>query len=99
VQAPDIYRAINKSSCLNQPLLLPGKLENKLITDEAPINQVAVLSEKTLQLQELMQTKDLSFKHTLQPRPVLASKYLIDILINNLFSNAISVGDPVIRFK
>ncbi|MBB6125923.1 sensor histidine kinase [Mucilaginibacter lappiensis] len=88
-QITDIYSSINKSSRLNQSLLLLAKLENKLITDEIPISLDTVLSEKMLQFQELMQTKDLSFKHNLQAKQVLASKYLIDILLNNLFSNAI----------
>jgi signal transduction histidine kinase len=48
-----------------------------------------MLSEKMLQFQELMQIKDLSFERNLQFKQVLASKYLIDILLNNLFSNAI----------
>ncbi|MFA6086287.1 sensor histidine kinase [Mucilaginibacter sp.] len=93
-QITDIYSSINKSSRLNQSLLLLAKLENKLITDEVPINLEVVLSEKMLQFQELMQTKDLSFKPNLQPKQVLASKYLIDILLNNLFSNAIRHNNP-----
>ena len=93
-QITDIYSSINKSSRLNQSLLLLAKLENKLITDEVPINLEVVLSEKMLQFQELMQTKDLSFKPNLQPNQVLASKYLIDILLNNLFSNAIRHNNP-----
>jgi signal transduction histidine kinase len=93
-QITDIYSSINKSSRLNQSLLLLAKLENKLITDEIPINLEVVLSEKMLQFQELMQTKGLSFEHNLQPKQVLASKYLIDILLNNLFSNAIRHNNP-----
>jgi len=93
-QITDIYSSINKSSRLNQSLLLLAKLENKLITDEVPINLEAMLSEKMLQFQELMQTKDLSFKHNLQLKQVQASKYLIDILLNNLFSNAIRHNNP-----
>ncbi|MDB5129564.1 HAMP domain-containing sensor histidine kinase [Mucilaginibacter sp.] len=93
-QITDIYSSINKSSRLNQSLLLLAKLENKLITDEAPIDLGVALSEKMLQFQELMQTKDLSFKPNLQPKQVLASKYLIDILLNNLFSNAIRHNNP-----
>ncbi|NOW99056.1 HAMP domain-containing sensor histidine kinase [Mucilaginibacter sp. SG564] len=88
-QITDIYGSINKSTRLNQSLLLLAKLENKLITDNESINLKTVLSEKMLQFQELMQTKYLSFEHNLQPKQLLASKYLVDILLNNLFSNAI----------
>ncbi|MGN8072474.1 sensor histidine kinase [Mucilaginibacter sp. 22184] len=93
-QITDIYGSINKSTRLNQSLLLLAKLENKLITENESINLEAVLSEKMLQFQELMQTKALSFEHSLQPKRVLASRYLIDILLNNLFSNAIRHNNP-----
>ncbi|HMG07196.1 MAG TPA: HAMP domain-containing sensor histidine kinase [Mucilaginibacter sp.] len=93
-QITDIYSSINKSSRLNQSLLLLAKLENKLITDEVPINLEGMLSEKMQQFQELIQIKDLSFERNLQFKQVLASKYLIDILLNNLFSNAIRHNNP-----
>jgi signal transduction histidine kinase len=88
-QITDIYGSINKSSRLNQSLLLLTKLENKLIVDEEVINLELILTQKMLQFQELMQTKELSFQPDLLPKQILASKYLIDILLNNLFSNAI----------
>ncbi|QEC78824.1 sensor histidine kinase [Mucilaginibacter ginsenosidivorax] len=88
-QITDIYSSINKSSRLNQSLLLLAKLENKLITEEEPIELDIILAEKMQQFQELMQSKNLSLQHQLQPKQILASKYLVDILLNNLFSNAI----------
>ncbi|WP_419701525.1 sensor histidine kinase [Mucilaginibacter sp. NFX135] len=93
-QIADIYGSINKSTRLNQSLLLLAKLENKLITDNESINLEVLLPEKMLQFQELMQTKALSFEHNLQPKQMLVSKYLIDILLNNLFSNAIRHNNP-----
>jgi signal transduction histidine kinase len=93
-QIADIYSSINKSSRLNQSLLLLAKLENKLITEEESVNIESTLVEKMLQFQELMQNRELSFQHHLQPKQILASKYLIDILLNNLFSNAIRHNIP-----
>jgi signal transduction histidine kinase len=93
-QIADIYSSVNKSSRLNQSLLLLAKLENKLITEEESVNIESTLVEKMLQFQELMQNRELSFQHHLQPKQILASKYLIDILLNNLFSNAIRHNIP-----
>jgi signal transduction histidine kinase len=88
-QITDIYSSINKSSRLNQSLLLLAKLENKLITDDEKIDLEVILREKMLQFQELVQAKELSLSCDLKPSQTIASKYLIDILLNNLFSNAI----------
>ncbi len=93
-QITDIYSSVNKSSRLNQSLLLLAKLENKLITEEGPIGLETILTEKMLQFQELMQNRELSFQYNLQPKQILASKYLVDILLNNLFSNAIRHNNP-----
>ncbi|MEN0054224.1 MAG: HAMP domain-containing sensor histidine kinase [Mucilaginibacter sp.] len=88
-QITDIYSSINKSSRLNQSLLLLSKLENKAITDKEPIDLQVVLREKLLQFQELLLSKDLSLSSDIKPSHIFASKYLIDILLNNLVSNAI----------
>jgi signal transduction histidine kinase len=93
-QITDIYSSVNKSSRLNQSLLLLAKLENKLITEEEPISLEIILTEKMIQFQELMQNRELSFRYNLQPKQILASKYLVDILLNNLFSNAIRHNNP-----
>lgn len=93
-QITDIYSSINKSSRLNQSLLLLAKLENRLITDDEPIDLQTVLTEKMLQFQELMNAKKISFQHNLQPKRITASKFLIDILLNNLISNAIKHNNP-----
>ncbi|MDN3582063.1 sensor histidine kinase [Mucilaginibacter flavus] len=88
-QITDIYSSINKSTRLNQSLILLAKLENKLITDDGQINLDAYIIEKTLQFQELMQAKELTCDTRLKHKEINGSKYLIDILVNNLFSNAI----------
>lgn len=88
-QIHDIYASINRSTRLNQSLLLLIKLDNELIRDDEPIDLKLVLLEKILQFQELAQTKNLTITHRLEEKQVVASKYLIDILMNNLFSNAI----------
>ncbi|MES2378699.1 MAG: HAMP domain-containing sensor histidine kinase [Bacteroidota bacterium] len=88
-QITDIYASINKSARLNQALLLLIKLDNELIRDDEPVNLKAVILEKIVQFQELAQSKNLVVINRLDDKGIVASKYLIDILLNNLFSNAI----------
>jgi signal transduction histidine kinase len=88
-QITDIYGSINKSSRLNQSLLLLAKLENKLVVDDGTIDLENLLNQKLLQFQELLQAKDIILHYDIQPKQIIASMYLLEILLNNLFSNAI----------
>jgi len=88
-QITDIYASINKSTRLNQALLLLIKLDNELIRDDESINLKAAVLEKIMQFHELAQSKHLVIVSRLADKEIVASKYLIDILLNNLFSNAI----------
>jgi signal transduction histidine kinase len=85
----DIYSFINKSTRLNQSLLLLTKIDNHLINDEEPINLKSFLMTKIIQFQELMRDKNIDLSYNLIEQQITASKYLLDILLNNLLSNAI----------
>jgi len=84
-QINDIYVAINKLARLNQSLLLLVKIENNLIQDNFVLNLKEIIDEKLHQFQELIQNKHIGIICNLQDKEVTASKYLLDILINNLF--------------
>lgn len=88
-QINDIYTATNKLSRLNQSLLLLVKIDNDLIKDNTTLNLKDIILEKEHQLQELVQSKHIELTHQLEDKGITASKYLIEILINNLFNNAI----------
>ncbi|MDB5111008.1 MAG: hypothetical protein JWR67_2122 [Mucilaginibacter sp.] len=88
-QINDIYTAINKLARLNQSLLLLVKIENDLIQDNCILNLKDIIHEKLQQFQELVQNKQIDITYALDDKVITASKYLIDILINNLFNNAI----------
>lgn len=88
-QINDIYGATSKLSRLNHSLLLLVKIENNLIDDAEAIDLKDLLSDKLRQFQELAQTKELHVVTNLISRKVTVSKYLVDILFNNLMSNAI----------
>lgn len=88
-QINDIYKSISKSTRLNQALLLLVKLDNELIRDDETINLRDIILEKIQQFQEVIQSKEIIIRHQMKDKEIRASKYLIDILLNNLFSNAI----------
>jgi signal transduction histidine kinase len=88
-QINDIYSATGKLSRLNQSMLLLVKIENNLITDAEPSNIRSLIIQKVHQFQELLLAKNITVVENLQEKQVIASKHLIDVLLNNLFSNAI----------
>jgi signal transduction histidine kinase len=88
-QINDIYSAASKLSRLNQSLLLLVKIENNLVDDAESLSLDGLISQKIRQFQELILTKDLQVHESLGEKQITASKYLMDILLNNLFSNAI----------
>jgi len=88
-QINDIYAAAGRLARLNQSLLLLVKIENNLIEDAEQINLDILISEKLKQFHELIFSMNIQVEKNLQNKQVLASKYLMDILFNNLFSNAI----------
>jgi len=88
-QITDIYSASNRLARLNQSLLLLVKIDNNLIPETEPLNIQTIIFEKTQQFQELIHSKNIELELMLNNLEINASKYLIDVLINNLFSNAI----------
>lgn len=85
----DIYHATGRLSRLHQSLLLLAKIENNLIPDFQNIELKEMIAGKSRQFQELLEKDDLVLTEELAPVEVKMSRYLADILLNNLFSNAV----------
>lgn len=85
----DIYLATGKLSRLHQSLLLLSKIENKLISDIQDVNFSELLQVKIRQFQELLDINGLKIDHSILDCQVQMSRFLADILLNNLMSNAI----------
>lgn len=85
----DIYQATGRLSRLNQSLLLLAKIENNLITDAQEINLKTFIEAKVSQFEELFERDCLRLETRLQDKTVVMSRYLADIVLNNLFSNAV----------
>ncbi|HCN83313.1 MAG TPA: two-component sensor histidine kinase [Sphingobacteriaceae bacterium] len=94
-QINDIYTATSKLSRLNQSLLLLVKIENNLIEQSELIRLDTLIVEKLREFQELIISKGITVREHLAEKEVEASKYLLDILLNNFLSNAIkhSIND------
>ena len=85
----DLYSAVSRLNRLNQSLLLLVKIENKLVHDQQQINLLALLVEMMVQFEEIFQDKKLKVTYNLDNKEIYASRYLVEILLSNLISNAI----------
>jgi len=86
----DLYETVSKLTRLNKAILLLSKIENNLITDDAQYVNIKRHIESSLNLfQELFINKNITLKTDLGDAIVMMSKSLLEVLINNLLSNAI----------
>ncbi|UKT64885.1 sensor histidine kinase [Pedobacter mucosus] len=90
----DIYQAIGKLSRLHQSLLLLAKIENNLITDAQEIDFKILVESKVRQFHELFKRDRLIIDVKLDDKVLIMSRYLADIILNNLLSNAIRHNLP-----
>jgi signal transduction histidine kinase len=82
------YGAIRKISRLNQSLLLITKIDNRQYDHTEEVNVKENVAEKLSQFQELWENSRLTVSGELEEASINANPELIDILLNNLFSNA-----------
>jgi signal transduction histidine kinase len=82
------YAAIKRLSRLSQSLLLLAKIENQQFNNTQSMNMKEMAEEKILQFQELWQSHNIRVTHKLNDSYIYMSPDLLDILLNNLFSNA-----------
>ncbi|MDB5132483.1 MAG: yedV [Mucilaginibacter sp.] len=85
----DLYGAVSRLNRLNQSLLLLVKIENRLLRDQETINFRELLEEMIAQFEEIFQDKNLKVTYTLTNKEIYATRYLAEILLSNLISNAI----------
>jgi len=85
----DLYGAVSRLNRLNQSLLLLVKIENKLLHDKQQINLREMIEEMVSQFEEIFNDKELTLTVELGEKEIYASRYLAEILLSNLISNAI----------
>lgn len=89
-----IYNAGHRLSRLNQSLLLLVKIDNQLITDSAVVDLMLSIQDKVRQMTEIIEENQITVSTVLTKREIMASPYLIDILLNNLLGNAVRHNIP-----
>lgn len=85
-----IYMPVKKLSKLNRSLLLLTKIENQQFCTTERIDLKARLEEKLEQFGELLRMHRIQLCETLNASFIQANSELVDILFNNLLSNAIN---------
>ena len=85
----DLYSAVSRLNRLNQSLLLLVKIENRLVQDEQKLDLREIVEDMVIQFEEIFQDKGITVTCTLNEKEIYASRYLIEILLSNLLSNAI----------
>ena len=85
----DIYDSLARLSKLNQNLLLLTKIENNLMPDAQLIKLDEVLDAKVRHFEGLLNRENILLEKDIKPKELVMSKFLLDILLNNLLNNAI----------
>lgn len=94
-----IYGSVRRMTRLQESLLLLTKIDNRQFEAVEPIRMDMLLQDKLHQMQELLLARNLRCQFELEETSLAANRELMDILLNNLFSNAIrhNVAEGEIR--
>jgi len=82
------YTAVSRLSKLNQSLLLLAKIENQQFKAVETINLEQKIEEKLQQFSEFWAGNNILVERKITPASIQANPELIDVLLNNLLSNA-----------
>jgi signal transduction histidine kinase len=85
----DLYGGVSRLNRLNQSLLLLVKIENRLLQDQQLINLRELVEEMIGQFEEIFNVKELKLTYKLDDKEIYANRYLVEILLSNLITNAI----------
>ncbi|MBB5396475.1 HAMP domain-containing sensor histidine kinase [Mucilaginibacter sp. AK015] len=85
----DIYCTVTRLTRLNKSMLLLAKIENGLIQDSQLIDVKEILEHGIYQHEEMIQQLDITLNISLGNKQLNANRSLMEILVNNLLSNAI----------
>lgn len=85
----DIYKTVARLTRLNKSMLLLAKIENGIIPAEQVVDIKEILEECLYQYEETIHQLKITLSTNLHEKKLAASKLLIEVLLNNLISNAI----------
>lgn len=85
-----IYRANQRLYKLNEALILLSRIENKQFVEVSPINLEDAINEKIEELEDFIEAKQINIQKEFTAKVVKdVNPVLLNILINNLWINAI----------
>lgn len=90
----DAKQAIVRLNKVNKGLLLLAKLENNTFTDKQWISLDEVLKRNFELMEDLFQHKSLKVDQHIQGKKIFVSSVLMEIMVSNLLSNALSYSPP-----
>lgn len=90
----DVYNTVAKLTRLNKAMLLLTKIENKLIDGQEQVLVKAAVEDALCEFQEMFTARNLNLNVALADVDIRLSKTLLDILLNNLLSNAVRHNLP-----
>ncbi|GAA4308500.1 HAMP domain-containing sensor histidine kinase [Mucilaginibacter gynuensis] len=85
----DLYDTVTRLTRLNKSMLLLTKIENRLIADEQVIDLKELIDGLLHQFDELFSGLEISVTADLTEHSIKASRFLVEVLFNNLIGNAI----------
>jgi len=85
----DLYSGVSRLNRLNQSLLLLVKIENRILQDQQLINLRELVEDMIAQFEEIFHDKELKLTYNLDEKTIYANRYLMEILLSNLITNAI----------
>lgn len=85
----EVYQMIARMKNLNKSMLMLSRIENRLITQQEDIDLSKRVRQVLNDFQELLTVKELKLTTELHYARLLINKDLLDILLNNLFSNSL----------
>lgn len=83
-----VYDSVQKLANLNHSLLLLAKIENNQFDETKPIDLREKVQKKMADFHEFWLAQELGVHSELNDSSVFANEELLDVLLNNLFSNA-----------
>ena len=90
-----IHEAVQRLSSVNHSLVLLTRLENQEFSSKEKVDLSVLLDNLMLSFQELMEMKSIVLIKEIQPKVEMPLSYaLAEILMNNLFGNAIRHNVP-----
>lgn len=85
----DLYSGVSRLNRLNQSLLLLVKIENRILQDQQLINLRELVEDMIAQFEEIFHDKEIKLTYSLDEKAIYANRYLMEILLSNLITNAI----------